>query len=183
MARRHDEILALGARLVAIDVDSPPQHSAMIDKLRLPFPMLSDEDRSAVIEPWGLANPTDRRNLAIPAIVVVTPDGDEAYRWVGRDFAFRLPEDDLLGVLQGLGLEPTQQEPPALGRIEPGPTAMPVRAMAPYFRGARFASVALGIRHPGIRDDVDFFVEQMDRFSESVRELKARLQGEAEEGA
>ena len=95
-----------GARLVAIDIDSPPQHAAMIEKLRLPFPMLSDEDRSALIEPWGLANPTDRRNLAMAAVVIITPGGEEAFRWVSREFAFRLPEDDLLGVLRKLELEP-----------------------------------------------------------------------------
>ena len=60
--------------MFAIDIDSPEQHSAMIGKLRLPFPMLSDEDRSAVVAPWGLANPTDRRNLALPALM-----GNECY--------------------------------------------------------------------------------------------------------
>ena len=105
----------------------------MIDKLRLSFPMLSDEDRSAVITPWGLANPTDRRNLALPAMVMVTPDGEEAYRWVSWEFAFRMHEDELLEVLGSLDLEPATQRPPVLGPIEAGPYSMPVHAMAPYF--------------------------------------------------
>ena len=140
--------------------------------------MLSDEDRSRVIIPWGLANPTDKRNLALPSLVVVTPDAEEAYRWVSRDFAFRLPEDDLLQVLEGLGLPATTQGPPQLGPMAAGPSAMPVRAMAPYFRGARFAAVAFGQRHLEIADDVDFFTTQMDRYSQSVRDLKARLRAE-----
>ena len=30
---RYDELLAAGTRLVAIDIDSPGQHAAMVDKL------------------------------------------------------------------------------------------------------------------------------------------------------
>jgi hypothetical protein len=150
----------------------------MIDKLRLPFPMLTDEDRSAVIGPWDLANPTDKRNLALPAVTIVTPDGDEAFRWVSRDFAFRLPEDEVVDILSGLGLPATTQDPPELGPSEPGRYAMPVRAMEPYFRGARFAAVALGGRNPDIENDVDFFTEQMERYGDAVRELKARLKAE-----
>ena len=153
----------------------------MIEKLLLPFPMLSDADRSHVVGPWGLVNPTDRRNLAFPALVIVTPDREEAYRWVSRDFAFRLPEDDVLEVLAGLGLPATSQEVPRLGRVEAGPSAMPVRAMAPYFRGARFAAVAFGSRHVEITDDVEFFTTQMDRYAQGVRDLKARIRGEKSE--
>ena len=153
----------------------------MIDKLMLPFPMLSDEDRSQVIAPWGLANPTDRRNLAFPALVIVTPDHEEAYRWVSRDFAFRLPEDDVLEVLAGLGLPATTQERPRLGPIQAGPSATPVRAMAPYFRGARSGAVALGSRRVEIAHDVEFFTTQMDRYSQGVRDLKARIRAENSE--
>jgi hypothetical protein len=147
----------------------------MIDKLRLPFPMLTDEDRSAVIGPWDLANPTDKRNLALPAVSIVTPEGDEAFRWVSQEFAFRIPEDEVVAVLSGLGLPATTQDPPELGTLEPGRFAMPIRAMEPYFRGARFAAVALGTRNPNIQGDVEFFTDQMDRYRHAVRDLKARL--------
>ncbi len=153
----------------------------MIDKLMLPFPMLSDEDRSQVITPWGLANPADKRNLAFPALIIVTPDREEVYRWVSKEFAFRLPEDDLVEVLAGLGLPPTTQELPRLGPMEAGPRAMPIRAMAPYFRGARFAAVAFGKRHPAIGDDVEFFTGQMDRYAQSLQALKARIRAERPE--
>jgi hypothetical protein len=142
--------------------------------------MLSDEDRSAVIEPLGLAPPTDRRTLALPAVIVVSSDGDEVYRWTSREFAFRLPEDELIGIVEGLDLPPTTQDVPQPGRPAPGPGAMPIRAMAPYFRGARFAAVALARRHPEIEEDVSIFTEQMDRWSQAVRDLKARVRAEDE---
>jgi hypothetical protein len=147
----------------------------MIEKLRLPFPFLSDSDRAAVVEPYGLANATDPRELALPAIVVVTPDGEEAFRVVSRDFADRLPEDELVERLQELNLPPTTQPAPQLGPSEPGPKAMPVHAMLPYFRGARFAAVAMGRRHPAVKEDADAYVAQMDRYMEVTRELRARL--------
>ena len=154
----------------------------MIDKLRLPFPMLSDEDRSAVITPWNFANPTDDRSLALPAVVAVTPDGQEAYRWVSREFAFRLPEDEVVEMVGKLSLPATTQGPPELGPSRPGPGAMPLTALASYFRGARFAAVAFGARHAAIGDDVEFFTEQMDRYIEGVRDLKARLRAEDDQG-
>lgn len=151
----------------------------MIEKLRLPFPMLSDEDRSRVVAPLGLANPDDRRNLAYPAIVVVTPKGEEAFRWESHEYAFRLPEDEVIEVLESLRLPPVTQPPPELGPAEPGPSAMPLRAMLPYLRGARFAAIALRNRHPEIAADVDGFVEQVDRYSRDVRELRDRVRDEA----
>ena len=118
--------------------------------------------------------------MAFPAIVVIAPGGEEVYRWASRDFAFRLPEDELLDVLRSLDLEPTTQDLPVLGPIEAGPRAMPVHAMAPYYRGAKFAGVALGMRHPDIQDDIKLFSEQMDRYMQGVRDLKVRLLVELE---
>ena len=150
----------------------------MMEKLRLPFPMLSDEDRTAVIEPWGLANPDDPRNLAHPAIVVVDEGRRERFRWESHEYAFRLPEDRVLSALTDMGFAPTTQAAPRLGRAATGPRAVPLRALAPYLRGARFAAVAFGKRYPEIEPDVEFFVEQMDRYSSAVRNLKARLREE-----
>lgn len=158
--------------MFAIDVDSPEQHSAMIEKLDLPFPLLSDPDRSLAIEPLGLSDPKHPGKIAHPAIIIMASDGREAYRKVSRDFADRLPEDDLIDTLGALGLPPTRQVRPAIGSAVPGERAMPEHAMLPYWRGARFAAVALGSRHPQAKDDADQLVAQMDRFTEA---FKARL--------
>jgi hypothetical protein len=171
LAYRHDEITDAGARIVCISVDSPGQHAATVEKLRLPFPLLSDPDRSRAITPWDLADPKDRRNIAIPAVIGVAPDGTEAFRYTARDFADRPTEDWVVDSLRGLGLPPTSQDPPLLGPVEPGPHAMPVEHLFPYFRGARFAAVAMSRRHPEIVDDATVYIAEMDRYMESAKRL------------
>jgi len=54
---------------------------------------------------------------------------------------------------------------------------MPVDALLPYCRGARFAAKAMGMRHPQARDDADRYVAQMDRYRDAVRALRERLGG------
>lgn len=171
MASRHDDFLAAGARLFGVVIDSPQQNAAMIEKLSLPFPLLSDPDRSAAIEPFGVANPTDRRNIAHPAIVVVSTSGAETWRWVARDYADRIPEDDVLVELASLELPPTSQDPPAVAHPKPGPHAMPLDKLSAYLRGARFAAVALGGRHPTIAADTADYVAEMDRFLAAIKVL------------
>lgn len=163
--------------MAAIDVDSPDQHAAMVEKLNLPFPMLSDPDRSQAIIPYGLADERDPRMVARPALVAADSTGAEVYRFVARDYADRLPEDDVLRVLQARGLPPTTQAPPTPGSPRPGPRAMPVRAMIPYFRGGRFSVLALGLRHRHLSEDfkadAKAFVAEMDRFVEAVKHLRS----------
>jgi hypothetical protein len=164
--------------MVAIDVDSPRQHAAMIEKLSLPFPFLSDPDRSNVIEPYGLSNPNDPRNLAFPAIVLVDPSGAEQWRWVSRDFADRLPEDEVIEVATSFGWPPTHQPEFEVGEAQAGPRAMPFDGLGFYLRGARFAALAMGLRHghhaESIKEDSKAYVAQMDRFLEDYHDLKER---------
>ena len=178
LAQRHQEILAAGFRTAAIDVDSPSRHAAMVEKLKLPFPMLSDPDRSRAIIPYGLANHQDPRGLAVPALVAALPGGEEVYRFVARDFADRLSEDTLVEVLASHALPPTTQPAPTPGHPEPGPRAMPVRAMVPYFRGAHYAALALGMRHSHLgeefKDDAKAFLAEVERFVDAVRALRDR---------
>jgi hypothetical protein len=148
----------------------------MVEKLGLPFPFLSDPDRSKAIGPYGLADPKDHRDLAVPALVLIAPGGEEVWRFVSRDYADRLPEDDVVEIARAQGWPPTTQDPPERGRPEPGPRAMPIEAMIPYFRGARFAALAMGLRHghldESVKDDSKAYVEEMDRFIEAVRRLR-----------
>ena len=150
----------------------------MVEKLKLPFPMLSDPDRSRAIVPYGLADHRDPRRVALPALVAALPGGEEAYRFVARDFADRLPEAVLLESLSSHELPPTTQPPPTPGRPEPGPRAVPLRALVPYFRGGHYAALSLGMRHRGLgeefKDDAKAFVAEMDRFVDAVRALRDR---------
>ena len=163
-------------------MDSVGQHAATVASLQIPFPLLSDPDRSLAIEPFGVADPNDPRNLARPAMIVVDSEGNEAFRFVSRDYADRLPEDDVLDVVQGLDLGPTTQPAPTPGTPEPGKKAMPLDGLPYYLRGARFAVQALGLRHKDLgeefKEDAKAYVAEMDRYFEAVQALRERLAGD-----
>ncbi len=144
----------------------------MIEKLKLPFPLLSDPDRSQVIEPYGVADRNDPREIARPGVVVVGPDGDEAYRQVSRDFADRMPEEEVVEVVESLELDPVTQPPPEMGPAEAGPRAMPLQALGPYYRGAKFATKALAMRVPEAAGEAERYEKQLDRFAEGVKKLR-----------
>ncbi len=153
----------------------------MVEKLDLPFPLLSDPDRVLAIEPLGVADPKDERNLARPAMILVDPAGEERFRFVSRDFADRLPEDDALAAVTVLGLPPTNQAGPTPGIPTPGPRAMPLDGLPYYLRGARFAALAMGLRHghhdDSIKEDSKAYVAEIDRYMDAVQALRKRLAG------
>ncbi len=157
-----------------VSVDSPGQNAAMVEKLRLPFPLLSDPDRSRAIAPYGVADPKDPRNIARPSIFIVTPDREEVFAEASTDYADRQAEEAAIGVLQSLDLPATTAETVEIGAAEPGPRAMPVHAMEPYFRGAKFAVNAMRMRHPDVGEDAAAYIDQMDRYIELVRELRGK---------
>ena len=145
----------------------------MVAKLRLPFPLLSDPDRSGTIRPLGVVDEKDERRIARPATVLVRPDGDEAWRYVSRDFADRLPEEQVVEQARSLGLPATTQDPPEVVDPQPGAKALTPPELLVYFRGARFAALAMGLRHghlgDDVKDDSKAYVAEMDRFSEAMR--------------
>ena len=178
MASLHEKFLDAGVRLYGIVVDSPGQNSAMIDKLDLPFPILSDPDRSGAITPLDLRNEKDPRGLALPALVLIGTDGEEVWRYVSRDYADRMPEDEVLGVIESQGWSATTQPAPALGPIEPGDNAMPLEKLPTYLKGAKFAAQAMGLRHAhfddAIKEDSKAFVAEMDSYIEQTTALLKR---------
>jgi hypothetical protein len=162
LAQHHARITAAGARVVGISVDSVGQNAAMVDKLRLPFPLLSDPGGEQVIKPyrvWHEGNP-----FAQPAIVVVTPDRRVAYREVGDDFVDRLGEDQLVEAITGLVLPPTTQDSPRPGQPAPGSRAVDLAWLPAYLRGGRLAVGALAGRVPEARAEADAMVAVYDRF-------------------
>lgn len=153
--------------MVAIDVDSPGQHAAMVEKLNLPFPMLSDPDRSLAIGPFGLRNEEDPRGLAVPATILIDQDGAEAVRLVSRDYADRPLEESVFDALRRLDLDPIAQPAPTPGTPEPGATAMPFGDLRTYFRGAKFGSKAMGMR-TGAVDEAELFGTLMDHYTDDL---------------
>ena len=144
----------------------------MIEKLSLPFPLLSDSDRAAAIVPCGVADEQDDRMISLPALVLVTPDLKEAFRFVSRDFAERMPEEDVVAAVQRLDLRPTSQDPPLVGKAEEGPRSLSLPGLRIYLRGARFAALAMGLRHghhaEEIKEDSEAYVAEMDRFTRAL---------------
>ncbi len=156
-------------RIFGIAVDSPGQHAAIVENLNLPFPLLSDPDRSLAIEPFGVADPRDPREIAIPTALLLRPGGEEIYRRLSTDFADRPPEDELLSEAQALGLPPTTQELGSPGVPEPGPTATRIAELPAYFRGAKFATLAVSRRFPEVKETSKAYGAQMDRYIEAIR--------------
>ena len=167
MALRHQEFNDAGAIVAAIDIDTPGQHAAMVEKLNLPFAFLSDPDRTLAIEPYDLVNESDPRNLAITATVLIDAEGNEVMRQVSRDYADRPFEDDVLAKLRELGLDAVEPVPIDPGTPEPGAKAMPFESLREYFRGAKFGAKAIGLR-TGEMDEATAFGDLMDDYMEDV---------------
>ena len=85
--------------LAGISVDSVDQNNAMVEKLLLPFPLLSDPE-GRVIKEWGVWTETDG-GIARPSIFAIRSDGSIAWKYVGRDFADRPTDDELFNSLRG----------------------------------------------------------------------------------
>lgn len=178
MAMRHSEFLDEGVRLFGLSADTPGQNSAVMEKLALTFPLLSDEDRQAAITPLGFADENDPRQISRAGLVIIGPDGDILHREEGQDYADRPDEDDLLAIADRFGLDPTTQEAPVIGRSEPGERAMPFEGIPHYFRGAKFAVLALRGRYRGLsdelKDDTKAYAQRMDRYIEAISAVRER---------
>lgn len=175
MAQQHHRFTAAGARLVGVSVDTVEQNAAMVEKLALPFPLLSDVGGSSAIKPYDLWHPDPE--IARPAIVVVAPDGTAAFRRVGSDFADRPTEDDVVAEVERLNLPPTSQAQPRRGNPRPGGRAVDLAWLPAYLRGAKFAATALGMRMPEAAGEVETLTAEYDRYLDAVRNRRKRSEG------
>ena len=155
LASNSDRIHGAGGEVIAVSIDDEVRQAGMF--ARWPTPnvrYVADPDRSLLIEPLGLVDPDDERRIALPAMIVVDPDGNEAYRYVGRDFADRTTDEEVDQALEALDLDPI--EPPAGGPVADVPADLrrffAPETYVPYFRGNRFAAAAIG----GRTDDREF---------------------------
>lgn len=175
---RHGEFLARGARLYGLSSDSPSQNAAVMEKLALTFPILSDENREAAITPLGFADEDDPRQISRPGVAIIDTTGQIIHRSEGRDYADRPDEDDLLAALDELGLEPVTQPEPAIGTAAPGEKAISLEAIPHYLRGARFATLALRRRHREIsdafKDDTKAYIQMVDRYLAAIAAAQDR---------
>jgi peroxiredoxin len=93
-----DRFKVEGVDLAAIVVDPEENNRAMVDKLLLPFPILSDPD-SRVIREWDLLNAAEH-DIATPAVFGIRSDGRIAYRYVGEDYTDRPDDEELFAGLK-----------------------------------------------------------------------------------
>jgi peroxiredoxin len=83
--------------LAAVVVDPVERNRAMVDKLGLDFPILSDPDGSAVIRPLGVWN--HERGIARASVFVVRADGTVGWADVGAHPADRPIASDIAEAL------------------------------------------------------------------------------------
>lgn len=96
-ARKYDQITGRGAEVIGITVDTPEQNQAMIEKLLLPYSIVSDPEGDDVIKRYGVWD--EKGRIAQPSIVVVSPDGTIRWFYTGRDFADRPLDAELFAAL------------------------------------------------------------------------------------
>ena len=161
-ARKFAEFERRGAQPAAVSVDPPRRNAAMVGKLRLPFPLLSDPV-GEVARAYGLWNEDEK--LATPSVVVVDRSGGVSYLYAGRDFADRPTDEEVFLALDDLG-EPgvpgtritrrtggpeirTTAVQARQNTVSPDRRAVTLEELHSYYEGAYAATTALGGRITG----------------------------------
>ncbi len=99
-ARHWERFQQGGLEVAAISVDGVEQNRAMVDKLLLPFPLLSDPE-GEVIKAYDVWNP-DEGGVARPALFLLRPDRSIAWSYVGEDYADRPTDEQLIGAVEAM---------------------------------------------------------------------------------
>lgn len=130
-----------------MSVDSPGRNEALRRRWHLPFAIVSDPGGEQLLQPLDAWNPNERGGIAWPTVFLIAPDGREALRARSRDFADRPTDGEVLAALGALGLPPLELGPaPLSAEPEEHDGALRTEAFGPYFRGVRFATIALASR-------------------------------------
>jgi hypothetical protein len=164
----------LGATIAAISVDPPGANAAMVDKLRLPFPLLSDPDGSGAIIPSGLWNAS--QSIAKPAILVIAPDGREVYRYTGQNFMDRPNDSDVLAALEQFRLALLPEAAAPVPHLEPAPgrRAYTLENLTLYLRAVGNAMRALvgRLADPAAREDAERTAQMAERYVKAVAAVR-----------
>ena len=81
-------------------MDDQDKSRQLVEKLKLPFPVLSDVDHK-VIDAYDLYNPAGK--IAKPAMFVLDKKGVVRWVFLDEDFRIRAVDDIVLGELKKLG--------------------------------------------------------------------------------
>jgi hypothetical protein len=170
---------------VGISVDTVADNAAMVDKLLLPFPLLSDA-HGALIQRVGVWNAEER--IAVPTIAVVDQAGTIVYFYSGHDFADRPGDAPIFEALDGMerGASYPEEEPEirvtaqeAQQSVGPEKRAVTIEELVPYYRGAFFASVALKGRMAALGERGRDAVHEISNYQGLVRTYRDALQATA----
>lgn len=185
IARGFDKFARRDAQVAAISVDPPEHNLQMVNKLLLPFPLLSDP-KGELAKRYGLWNA--REGVAVPAIVLIERTGEVAYVYAGKDFADRPAEEEVLATLKRLGKTKKHgMEGPeirvsgaeARDSARPDRPPMTLDQLIPYYQGVFFSSVALGGRFGGwgrsgrhASREVSNYRATTSRYADALRETQ-----------
>jgi hypothetical protein len=170
---------------VGISVDTVADNAAMVEKLILPFPLLSDA-KGALIQRFGVWNAEE--HIAVPTIAVVDQTGSIVYFYSGRDFADRPGDAAIFEALDRVGrggscpegrpeIRVTAEE--AQQSVGPDKPAVTLEELLPYYRGAFFASVALKGRLAALGERGREGVHEISSYQRMVREYRDALMATA----
>lgn len=149
LAAAADRIHGAGAEVIAISVDDEIRQAGMFQRWPTPNVLyVSDPGGERYLAPLGLYDPEERGGIALPAMLVLDPDGAEAYRYQGRDFADRTTDDDVYAALDELGLDRIETPPGGPEAEVPEDLRGYFRPsdLGAYFRGNKFGAIAIGGR-------------------------------------
>ena len=157
----------------------------MVDKLDLPFPLLSDP-RGDVIKSLDLWN--GEEGVSEPAVVVLDRAGTVRRLYSGgTDFSDRPPEEDLLEFLEEVSA--SDEEPPGSAEpevrvsaaeaeretVRPDKPALTLDELEPYYLGTYFATVAMQMKLEGeAREEVDGYQDLVNEYNAAIQETRER---------
>ena len=156
----------------------------MVDKLELPFPLLSDArgELSKLCDLWN-----EEEGVAVPAILVVDRSGEIRYAYSGNDFADRPGDEKIFEALDNLNDagEPQDREPEVSlsadeaqsDSVRPDRPPITLEQLVPYYRGVFFTTVALKKRFKGSGDEeaagkVDSYQKLTNGYNEALQETR-----------
>jgi len=162
-------------------VDPPGHNAAMVEKLDLPFPLLSDP-RGDLIKSLGLWN--EEEGVSEPAVVVLDKSGTMRHLYTGgTDFSDRPPEEALLAALEEVGAADGETtdggeleirvsaEEAENETVRPDKPAITLEALGPYYLGTYFATVAMKKKLEGeAREEVEGYQDLVEEYNTAIQE-------------
>ena len=101
---RLDEVRDLNGRVVAVSTGSVADNQKLAESAGITFALLSDPQLDA-IDAFGLRHPgasVDGSDIARPAVFIIAPDGQIAWRRLTDNWRVRVRPDQLVQTLKDL---------------------------------------------------------------------------------